>query len=185
MAKAPLAYVVREDVDVVPHQLDPPDGYITVQEELVARMPHTHIAYREDNIPVWDIIRTSINATEAYSWIKRCEKRRDGRGAYIALTPHYLGDAKNEAIKNAADNRILNTFYKGEKNRFNWTRYVSVHKECHNDLEATGTAMPEDDKVAGFSWAFRQQLYNQRSYLSDCRQHSEATSMRQSIRLQL
>jgi hypothetical protein len=147
MAKAPLAYVVREEVVVTAHNLDPSNGYMTVQEELVARMPHTHTAYREDNIAVWDIIRTSIHATEAFSWIKRCERRRDGRAAYIALTSHYLGDAKNEALRNAADNKILNTFYGGEKNRFNWTRYVSVHKECHNDLEATGTAMPEDDKV--------------------------------------
>jgi hypothetical protein len=147
LAKAPLAYVVREDADVIAHQLDPSDGYLTVQEELVARMPHTHTAYQEDNIAVWDIIRTSIHATEAFSWIKRCERRRDGRAAYIALTSHYLGDAKNEALRNTADNKILNTFYGGEKNRFNWTRYVSVHKECHNDLEASGTAMPEDNKV--------------------------------------
>jgi hypothetical protein len=36
MAKGPLAYVLRENVDVIAHQLDPSDGYITVQEELVA-----------------------------------------------------------------------------------------------------------------------------------------------------
>jgi hypothetical protein len=55
---------------------------------------------------------------------------------------------RNEALGNAADSKILNTFYDGgENNRFNWTRYVSVHKECHNDPEATGTAMPEDGKV--------------------------------------
>jgi hypothetical protein len=147
MAKTPLAYVVRAEVLVQPHAQDPSNGYPTVQEEMVARMPHTHPAYREDNIAVWDIIRDSIHDTEAFSWVKRCERRRDGRAAYLALTAHYLGDAKNEALRNAADNRILNTFYGGEKNRFNWTRYVSVHKECHNDLEVTGTAMPEDDKV--------------------------------------
>jgi hypothetical protein len=147
MAKAPLAYVVRDLVNVPPHANDPSTGYTTVQEEMVARMPHTHNSYREDNIAVWDIIRDSIHDSEAFSWVKRCERRRNGRAAYLALTAHYLGDAKNEALRNAADNRILNTFYGGEKNRFNWTRYVSVHKECHNDLEVTGTAMPEDDKV--------------------------------------
>lgn len=66
---------------------------------------------------------------------------------YNALTSHYLGDAKNKELRNAADNIIPNTFYGGEKNCFNWTQYVSVHKECHNDLEASGTAVPEDDKV--------------------------------------
>jgi hypothetical protein len=147
MAKTPLADVVREQVAVTPSNADPSTNYTIVQEEMVARMPHTHSAYGEDNTAVWDIIRDSLHDTEAFSWIKQCERRRDGQAAYIALTSHYLGDAKNEALRNTADNCILNTFYQGEKNRFNWTRYVSVHKECHNDLEATGTAMPEDDKV--------------------------------------
>jgi hypothetical protein len=146
-AKTPLAYVVRTNEIVLAHNADPSGGYNTVQEEMVARMPHTHPSYREDTIAVWNVIRDSIHDTEAFSWVKRFERRRDGRAAYIALTAHYLGDAKNEALRKTADNKILNTFYGGEKNRFNWTCYVSVHKECHNDLEATGTAMPEDDKV--------------------------------------
>jgi hypothetical protein len=147
MAKAPLTYIVSSEVNVPAHASDPSNEYTTVQEEMVARMPHTHTAFREDNIAVWDIIRDSIHDTEAFSWVKRCERRRDGRAAYLALTLHYLGDAKNELLRNAADNTLLTTFYGGEKNRFNWTGYVSVHKECHDDLEATGTAMPEDDKV--------------------------------------
>jgi hypothetical protein len=53
MAKTPLAYVVREEVIVPPHNQDPSNGDNTVQEEMVARMPHTHTAYREDNIAVW------------------------------------------------------------------------------------------------------------------------------------
>jgi hypothetical protein len=102
-----------------------------VQEEMVARMPHTHPAYPEDNIAVWDdIIRDSIHTTEAFSWVKRCERCRDGCAAYLALTAHYLGDAKNEALRNVADNKIINTFYGGEKNCFNWTRYVSVQEKC-------------------------------------------------------
>jgi hypothetical protein len=96
MAKAPLAYVVRDLVNVPPHAHDPSTEYATVQEEMVARMPHTHNLYREDNIAVWDIIHNSIHDSEAFSWVKRCERRRDGRAAYLALTAHYLGDAKND-----------------------------------------------------------------------------------------
>jgi hypothetical protein len=81
----------------------------------VAQMPHTHTDFREDNIAVWDILWDSVHITEAFSWIKRCKRRRDGRAACIALTSHYLGDAKNEALWNPADNQILNTFYGGEK----------------------------------------------------------------------
>jgi hypothetical protein len=145
MEKAPLAYVVRENDVVAAHNTDPSNGYATVQEEMVARMPHTHPSYREDNIAVWDILRDSIHNTEAFSWIKRCEKRRDGRAAYIALTSHYLGDAKNEALRNAADTKILNTFYGGEKNRFNWTHYVSLGTA--NSVPIITAAIAYDDVI--------------------------------------
>jgi hypothetical protein len=80
-------------------------------------MPHTHNAFHEDNIAVWNIICDSIHDTETFSWVKRCEHCRDGWAAYITLTAHYLGGATNEALLcNAADNRIMNTFYGGKKN---------------------------------------------------------------------
>jgi hypothetical protein len=41
----------------------------------------------------------------------------------------------------------MKTFYGGEKNKFDWSKYVSIHKRCYNDLEATGPALSEDDKV--------------------------------------
>jgi hypothetical protein len=147
MARSPLAYVVRDDVVVPPSAQDPSTDYATVQEEMVARMPHTHLAYREDNIKVWEILRDSLHETEAFHWIKGSERRRDGRSAYAALTTHYLGASKNEALRNQADTRLMKTFYGGEKNKFDWSKYVSVHKKCHNDLEATGPPLSEDDKV--------------------------------------
>ena len=45
MAKTPLSYVVRLEVAVLPSLQDPPTNYGTIQEEMVARMPHTHLAY--------------------------------------------------------------------------------------------------------------------------------------------
>jgi hypothetical protein len=146
-AKTPLAYVVRQNDAVPPSLQDPPTNYATIQEEMVARMPHTDLAYREDNIKVWEIIRDSLHESEAYNWIKRSERRRDGRSAYLALTTHYLGASKNETLRNQADTRLMQTFYGGEKNKFDWSKYVSVHKRCHNDLEATGPPLSEDDKV--------------------------------------
>jgi hypothetical protein len=70
MAKTPLAYVVRSEEVVPPQAHDPPTNYGTIQEEMVARMPHMHPAYQEDNIKVWEIIRDSLHETEAYNWIK-------------------------------------------------------------------------------------------------------------------
>jgi hypothetical protein len=108
MAKTPLSYVVCIN-DAVLSKLatlqDPPTNYGTIQEELVARMPHTHLAYREDNIKVWEIIRDSLHETEAFNWIKRSERRRDGQSAYLALTTHYLGASKSKTLRNQADTR--------------------------------------------------------------------------------
>jgi hypothetical protein len=147
MAKAPLAYIVRPTDVVPPSAQDLPNNYDTIQEEMVSRMPHTHIAYRQDNIKVWEIIRDSLHETEAFNWIKRSERRRDGRLAYLALTTHYLGASKNETLCNQANTRLMKTFYGGEKNKFDWSKFVSLHKRCHNDLKATGPALSEDDKV--------------------------------------
>jgi hypothetical protein len=74
MAKTPLAYVVRSDEIVPSIAGDPATDYATVQEEMVAWMPHTHVAYRDDNIKVWEIILDSLHETEAYTWIKRSER---------------------------------------------------------------------------------------------------------------
>jgi hypothetical protein len=41
----------------------------------------------------------------------------------------------------------MKTFYEGEKNKFDWSKFVSVHKKCHNDLASTGPPSGEDDKV--------------------------------------
>jgi hypothetical protein len=143
----PLAYVTREDVFVLAHNRDPSNNYNTVQEEMVAHMPHIHPAYHEDNITVWDIIRDSIHDTEVHS-----RGSNDVKDAVMDMRPIWPSPLTTWVTLrmkpwNAADNKILNTFYGGEKNRFNWTRYVSVHKECHNDLKTTGTALPEDNKV--------------------------------------
>jgi hypothetical protein len=56
MAKTPLAYVVRTDIAVPPSPHALPNNYGTIQEEMVARMPHNHLAYREDNINFWEVI---------------------------------------------------------------------------------------------------------------------------------
>jgi hypothetical protein len=74
MVKAPLAYIVRPTDVVPPSAQDLSNNYDTIQEEMVSRMPHTHIAYRQDNIKVWEMIRDSLHETEAFNWIKRSKR---------------------------------------------------------------------------------------------------------------
>jgi len=147
MAKTPLGYIVWEDATVVLTIQNPPGSYPTIQEEMVTRMPHTHITFCEDNVKVWEIIHDSLHETDACHWIKRSQRQHNGRSAYLALTTHYLGASKNETLCNHANSCLLNTFYGGKKIKFDWTKYVAMHKKCHNDLEATGPPLGQDDRV--------------------------------------
>jgi hypothetical protein len=55
-----------------------------------------------------------------------------------------FGASKNETLRNQANTKLLKTFYGGERNRFDWSKYVSIHKRCHNELEATGPPLGKD-----------------------------------------
>jgi hypothetical protein len=103
MAKTPLTYIVHTNKIILPSAQDPPANYGTIQEEMVARMPHTHIAFQEDNIKVWEIIQASLHETEAFNWIKQSERHRNGCAAYLVLMTHYLGTSKNESLQSQAD----------------------------------------------------------------------------------
>jgi hypothetical protein len=87
-------------------------------------------------------------------------------------------EKSNVMLRNVADNtKILCTFYCREKNRFNWIRYVSFHKECHNDLEGTGTVMPEDDKVHHLLMVIQHPAYRLQSCLRAPCRHFAVTLM--------
>jgi 1,2-phenylacetyl-CoA epoxidase PaaB subunit len=62
MAKAPLAYIIRENMAVRPHQAGRPSGWLHHGAGRVGCMnaPHSYV-YREDNIAIWDVIRDSIS----------------------------------------------------------------------------------------------------------------------------
>jgi predicted RNA-binding protein YlxR (DUF448 family) len=79
-----------------------------------AHMPHTHMAYREDNTKVWEIIQDSPHDTDAFNWIKGSEQQRNGRSVYLALTTHYLGALKNKTLCNQANTSLMKTFYDGK-----------------------------------------------------------------------
>jgi hypothetical protein len=109
------------------------------------RAPHGTPEYEVDNTMVWDILRTGTHGTQAYTWIKTHAAARNGREAYLSLTIHYLGSAANESMLAKAESAVENTFYKGEKARFNFEKYVSIHRDAYNDMETVpGYAIPDD-----------------------------------------
>ena len=141
-SKVPLSYVIREDV-VAPGGQD--NNYATKALEMISRAPHSSNTFAGDNARVWGIIRNVVYDTDAYAWIKSFARSQNGRGAYLSLQTHYLGVTKSDNILTAAEAAMDTTFYTGEKHRFTFENYVTVHRKAHNDIQG----IPGHEEIDG------------------------------------
>jgi hypothetical protein len=142
--KIPLAYVVRKHV-AVPEGVDPSTNYPTIQDEMIARAPHTVIAmdgtimpdpiYLVNREKVWDIISKITQDHSAWTYVKPAQKTRDGRMAYNGLYQHFLGPNNVDNMATQAEDKLKNTVYNGEQRRWDFERYVNVHKQQHSIME--------------------------------------------------
>jgi hypothetical protein len=103
-SRGPLAYVLRDEADV-PDEVDDPllhHAYYgqsgSLIEELIARLPHSGATYKNDNATVYMMIEKSVRNTSVASTIKGFARKKDGRGAYLALIANHAGATKYRSI---------------------------------------------------------------------------------------
>ena len=144
--KIPLAYIVCETVEPLPHDQDPANGYPNMTCELVARAPHyvqpepaegpEHTpAYHDDNTLVFMKLSAMLRDKDCWSFMSKSVKTKDGRKAYLALKAHYLGKNNVGNLARAAEEQLLSVTYTGEGRRWNFEKYVKVHVDQHQVLE--------------------------------------------------
>ena len=97
-SRVPLSYIIRDDETPSAHSDVPATNYMTKDDELVARMPHTHAQYGFDNATVWEHLKRILKLHGSYQWIKSHDRDRDGRAAFATLTTRYLGNAASDSI---------------------------------------------------------------------------------------
>ena len=140
--KIPLAYVVRKE-ETVP-EADPEGGYATIQDEMIARAPHFTMvagvrtadpAFLVNREKVWDIIARITRTHDCWTYVKPAQRTRDGRKAYLDLYTHYLGPNNVDNMASQAESKLSSTVYNGEQRRWNFERYVNVHKQQHSIME--------------------------------------------------
>jgi hypothetical protein len=134
--KIPLAYVIRKNV-AIPEGADPSTNYPTIQDEIIARAPHTVVAadgtvtpdpiYIVNREKVWDIISKIYRDHSAWTYVKPGQKTRDGRMAYNGL---YVDNMATQS-----EDKLKNTVYNGKQRRCDFERYVNVHKQQHSIME--------------------------------------------------
>jgi hypothetical protein len=141
VTKVPLSYVVRKEVEVTPQADDPPTNYETVADEMIARAPieGTTVgtfdpAFQEDKRRVWELEAALLRNKECWTHMKPFQRTRDGRGAHLALFNNFLGPNMVDNMASKAERILETTSYSGEKRRWNFEKYVSMHKEQHSIL---------------------------------------------------
>ncbi|KAI2507210.1 hypothetical protein MHU86_7167 [Fragilaria crotonensis] len=142
--KIPLAYVVRKD-DNIPAGLDPMTNYPTKQDEMIARAPHFTLGDDGTRVPdpvylvnrekVWDIISKITRDHSSWTYVKPAQRTRDGRMAFNNLYQHFLGPNNVDNMAAQAEDKLKSTVYNGEQRRWDFERYVNVHKQQHSIME--------------------------------------------------
>lgn len=104
--------------------------------------------YNINNGIVFDLLQSL--AGPAWAWINNYERVRDGRNAWKALMAYYEGDSMQTRSKQQCYEEISQAVYKGYSRNFNFSSYVTIHQQAHQDLMRMGEPVPENKKVRDF-----------------------------------
>jgi len=96
---------------------------------------------------VWKILYSIFQDHVAFQYMRKFKKAQDGRGAFIALKDHYLGENNVNNMATALEADLEGLSYTGETRRWNFEKYVNKHVEIYNtaeDLKSHGYAGMDD-----------------------------------------
>jgi hypothetical protein len=126
----PLAYVVRENVDIPPG-IDTSRGYITVAKEIIARAPHVNQAYVNDSMEVWSYMANITGAHDCWTYARLEKHTKDGGRAFLLLWDHFLGPNNVDNMASEAEAKLGSVIYTGERKKWTLETYVQIHTEQH------------------------------------------------------
>ncbi len=138
----PLAYVIRE--------LNIPDPNAIYQSEhhrVISIAPLAGIEYEDDNGKVFDFLKSWTLNGPAWTWMRSHNVTRNGRAGWQDLVAHYEGDAQRDRVKDHAYAAIAAARYHGERKKFSFETYVTIHQDSYADLIQYGEVVSEEKRV--------------------------------------
>jgi hypothetical protein len=118
---------------------------------MMTRAPHTGRSFVDDRRKVWEIMSNICGKHSCFVYIKPDVRTRNGRDVYMLLFDQFLGPNNVGNMASEAETKLTSTIYNGEKKRFTWETYVSIHTEQHsvlNGLKYYGyTGIDDSSKV--------------------------------------
>ena len=137
-SKGPLSYVLRDN-DTVPAEATDPledNDYFGrsggLQEELIARLPHTGSSFKTDNKTVFMKIEKASRGTSVESTVKTFARLKNGRGAFLALIANHAGDQKYRAILKKRQHMLQNVKWNGRS--FPLETHISNQRQAIDDM---------------------------------------------------
>jgi hypothetical protein len=155
----PLCYVIRDNVNVPvvapalaqnqPHS----NEHESVEGELVERASHEHALFRDDNASVYHFLEEATRSTAYAASIKPFQRRKDGRGAWLALLGQYAGNDKWEAEIKMQESVLHTRIWKGQSN-FTLESFICQHRNAYVSMEACSEhvqyQLPNEHSRVGF-----------------------------------
>ena len=155
----PLAYAIQINPQVpgLAPTLAPNQPHSTehgsVEGELIDRASHTHALFRYDNSVVYYHLQKATRGTSYAASIKPCQKVKDGRGAWKALTSQYAGKEKWEAEIKRQEQLLRTRIWKGQSN-FSLENFISQHRNAYVSIQASAEhvqyQLPNEHSRVGF-----------------------------------
>ena len=102
-SRGPIDYILRDNVNVATEADNPLDNQAyygtngSLLSELTSHLPHTGAIYKNDNTTVYMMIEKAVRGTVCETTVKSFSRKKDGRGAFLALKANHSGDVKYRA----------------------------------------------------------------------------------------
>jgi len=147
---SPLAYITRDTLTLPEHtpgEVDPGLGQPSREAELIRRTRHDGLAYRQDNIAVWAIIRHVAHGGPAWAWVSSFSQHQNGRAAYRSLKIHYFGDSFTTRAVTKADATIENLFWDGRVKNYPLEKFFEQLNKAYTNLNENGEPITAVKKV--------------------------------------
>lgn len=145
----PLSYIIRDTP--IPGINLFSDTYDSSDEALIDCVALSGTYYREDNAKVWAILESctlpsSTNKGNAWPFISSFSRKKDGRGAILALRGQAEGAASMESRKSIAY-KIKDTVRYDGKGQFKFDHYIEQLQFAFSELEECGDPQSESHKL--------------------------------------
>ena len=142
-----LEYVIRDNNTQTGPPIEVASPDVNSTDILSNNATLSGVDFDRDNAKVFTCLRVILTSTTGWNVISKFSNRRDGRGAFLALQAHFQGRSYFELMKTQATTMMSKTYYHGDRAKFTWETFVSIHMEAHELFVQTGEPLSESMKI--------------------------------------